>query len=235
MRAVAAFLCCACASAADVASPTCKVNDSERVEFEPLENGATQDFDLEDGTTQDCECGTSEWPGATVLNPFLPWFKWDAYFDHPVPANHSHYIAVIPGGDEDTCKCTVVHYPGPNKTTPWQAVEKGVAVGYPTWCLGACGANCGEGYRYLREDHLHRRVGVLVHDVCQAYHNLTDRSIFTFTNRCRMVALHSTAAVISLFLRGQCGDGPPPPDDGALAPQAEATGLSGLATWLRSL
>ncbi len=92
----------------------------------------------------------------------------------------------------------------------WQALENGVKVGYPTWCLGACGAHCGDEAKYLTEKHRHRRAGVLVHDICQAYHGFMERSVHTFTNGCRYVALHSIGAVVELWFRGQCGDGLPP-------------------------
>jgi hypothetical protein len=142
----------------------------------------------------------------------LPCFHKLPYFDHDLPPNRT-YVVVFPGSDEaDSCKCAVVRYHGPQSRTPWQAMQNGVPVGYPTWCLGACGANCGEGHKYLRADYLHRRVGALAHDVCQAFHNLTDGGVFAFTNRCAVVALHSIAMAAELFLRGQCGDGPPLPD-----------------------
>lgn len=166
---------------------------------------------LEDGLTWDCACDTKVAHNATVLNPNLPWSETSVFFDHRLEEGRT-YIAVFPAPEEaDSCKCAVAHHSDWRSARGWQAHENGVAVGYETWCLGACGANCGADYKYLTDAHRDRRAGVLVHDVCQAYYNLTDRAIWAFTNRCRHVALHSLGAVAGLWWsHGQCSDGPPP-------------------------
>ena len=143
----------------------------------------------------------------SVINSRLSFFGTTTFFDHALEDGET-YTVVFGAAQEGSCLCSLVHFDTAASPEAWQAISNSQAMGYPTYCLGACGAHCGRSGDYLNQGkHPLRRAGVLAHDVCQAYHNLTDWG--SLTNLCAREALSSSWAALRLLFNGQCSDGTP--------------------------
>ncbi|MFW7379296.1 MAG: hypothetical protein ACOH5I_10845 [Oligoflexus sp.] len=158
--------------------------------------------DKEHGDTFPCDCWTSKAIGGEVLNirrvnryddtTVENGVKYVAVFSPGERNNENCMCGVVTDlvGDwhatiQDSCLKTEkrtkkVRRKGLRKrykTVHYDVcVERGPQnIGYPTGCVGLCGAHCGIDDRGIFIDEWNKRYASLViHDVCQAYINSTD-------------------------------------------------------------